>query len=344
MRWKTCAAMVVTIVGLGGCRAPRPSAPLAPIEVAAASDFAPAPWQPFSGENRVHAGAIRSLLCEAVTGDACAACLDRGPDDSVVCALHLAFADDPEAARLAVGLFRKTGTVVGGEVRRTIDAAHLGELPISAVLPMGEDRVHLEWLRDAFDVIEASFAELSARAPRPVLFRTRPRAVRFYRTELRSFPSAYGESGIIGYNVRGALYDSPESVRATLMHELFHLNDQGRGQWSVAALRDVFERIVRRCGGDHGCLEPYAPDSATVSDGTFYAFDPRTRDVREYAAELALRWWLEQRAALGEDGGHGVPFKCATPENAEAWQLVVDEFFGGLDLTRRCEDAEAPST
>jgi hypothetical protein len=30
------------------------------------------------------------------------------------------------------------------------------------------------------------------------------------------------------------------------------------------------------------------------------------------------------------------PFKCGNPENAKAWALVVQEFFGGVDLIPAC--------
>ena len=32
----------------------------------------------------------------------------------------------------------------------------------------------------------------------------------------------------------------------------------------------------------------------------------------------------------------GAAFKCGPPENARAWRLLVDEFFGGLDRTPAC--------
>jgi hypothetical protein len=30
------------------------------------------------------------------------------------------------------------------------------------------------------------------------------------------------------------------------------------------------------------------------------------------------------------------PFKCGPPENAKAWDLLKDEFFGGVDLVPPC--------
>ena len=98
-------------------------------------------------------------------------------------------------------------------------------------------------------------------------------------------------------------------------------------------------RSVSRCAGVESCLEPFAPDDVRLEGGTFYALDERTNDVREYAADLALRWLREHRAILSGKTLEDAPFHCKTPENAEAWKLVVDEFFGGVDLTPSCPDA-----
>lgn len=55
----------------------------------------------------------------------------------------------------------------------------------------------------------------------------------------------------------------------------------------------------------------------------------------EYAAELALRYYREQRAAF-----RALPkvkaFKCGPPENARAWAMMRDEFFGGVDAVGPC--------
>jgi hypothetical protein len=62
--------------------------------------------------------------------------------------------------------------------------------------------------------------------------------------------------------------------------------------------------------------------------------------VREYAAELAIRYYREQRALVS--GLPGVaPFKCGAPSNARAWELMVDAFFGGFDLVPPCAAVRA---
>jgi hypothetical protein len=73
-----------------------------------------------------------------------------------------------------------------------------------------------------------------------------------------------------------------------------------------------------------------------VRGGTYYAFQENNGDaVHEYAAELALRYYREQRAVLrGEPTGKR--FKCGPPENAQAWGLVAAEFFRGEDRTGPC--------
>jgi hypothetical protein len=71
-----------------------------------------------------------------------------------------------------------------------------------------------------------------------------------------------------------------------------------------------------------------------VRGGTYYAFQPGN-GVHEYAAELAIRYYREHRALLAGKRPLA-PFKCGVPENAESWKLVVDRFFGSIDLTPTC--------
>ena len=303
-------------------------------------EFEPATWRAFAARDEGSAPrteAVQTLLCDALEIDGCSECLERAPSDAASCAIERAFAGDEAARDLALDLFHRTGIIAGAETRRSIDSAHLGDLPIAPALPLGEDKQHLAWLATAFDDIEAVFTEIAPRAPRPIVYRTRPIGIRFYATEKRSYPSAYGEDGIVGYNVRGVLHESADLVRTTTFHEIFHLNDQARGAWTSGPIAKVFARIVEQCGDDHECLTPFAPDGTTVDGGTYYAFDPRTRDPREYGAELALRWFEEHRAIVRSGRLEERPFKCKTKENLAAWTLVVDEFFGSLDLTPSCE-------
>ncbi len=133
--------------------------------------------------------------------------------------------------------------------------------------------------------------------------------------------------------MNGSLLTSPGAVRETLFHELFHLNDEAHADWSHRALGAIFDSIVAKCGAHTACLTPYAPGTTKVRGGTYYPFQPGN-DVGEYGAELALRYYLEQRAILrGEPLGRA-PFKCGPPENARAWRAIVSEFFGGVDRTQ----------
>jgi hypothetical protein len=61
--------------------------------------------------------------------------------------------------------------------------------------------------------------------------------------------------------------------------------------------------------------------------------------VGEYGADLARRYYNEQRAMLKKERLPAKPFKCGPPENAKAWKLMVDEFFGGVDLVPPCAEA-----
>ena len=74
-----------------------------------------------------------------------------------------------------------------------------------------------------------------------------------------------------------------------------------------------------------------------VRGGTYYAFQPNNGDaVHEYAAELALRYYRENRASMREEALKKPGFKCGPPENLRAWSALSAEFFGGVDRTPTC--------
>src|SRR5262249_34332672 len=134
------------------------------------------------------------------------------------------------------------------------------------------------------------------------------------------------------------LHTSADAARETLFHEIFHLNDEARSGswWSPGALGATFDAIVRKCGTKAACLAPYTPNDTMVRGGTYYSFQPGN-GVREYAAELALRYYREQRAALRSlPSTRAKPFKCGPPENASSWAAMRDEFFGGIDVVPPC--------
>lgn len=304
----------------------------------ARTDFRPTAWEAFSpAVEAPRRRVVQQLLCAATKPDVCeGSCLSRAPHDAAHCAVDLAYAEDEEARALARELLTLTGAVPGVEQYTQIDAGYLGLVPIEPLLPVGPYRQHLVWLRDGIAAIERVFATITPNAPKTVLFRTRPYGFRFFKTQEKTYPSAYALEGVVGYNLEGPLHDSQENVTATLFHELFHLNDEARGQWSQSALAGLLDQIVAACEDDHDCLTKFAPTDDRVPDGTFYPFDARTRDVREYAAEIALRWFREQRAILDGAPLAAPPFKCLAEENAHAWRAVVEEFFGGFDLTGEC--------
>ena len=126
-------------------------------------------------------------------------------------------------------------------------------------------------------------------------------------------------------------------MRETLFHEIFHLDDAAHDDWSTHALRPFFDAIGKRCGTRIACLRPYAPNDTMVRGGTYYAFQPNNGDaVHEYAAELALRFYRENRAALHGEAQRDPPFKCGPAENRRAWEALRSEFFGGADRTPSC--------
>jgi hypothetical protein len=265
--------------------------------------------------------------------------------DRAHCLLFARFEGDRDAARLATDLFDATGDVAGVEVEHEMDGGFRGSIHIVPEVPSGRYRRHLAWVTEAVGDFDAFFAAIHA--PAEVRYRVHPIAFRFFRSVGRATPSAYAGGWEVAYNVSGSLFVSADAARETLFHEIFHLNDAGHGDWSAAHLRAIFDSIVARCGTRMACLRPYAPGDTTVKGGTYYAFQPDNGDtVHEYAAELATRWYLEQRAALRVSALHGLrparpPFKCGPEENRRAWDALVTEFFGGADLVPACTGRRA---
>ena len=219
--------------------------------------------------------------------------------------------------------------------------------------PVGRFRKHLDWALVAARDFDEFFAGLEKRASRPIRYRWRAIALLYFRSVGRTTPSAYAAGWSVAYNVSGSLHGSADAVSVMLFHEMFHLNDAADGHWSRPALGGMFDGIVHRCGTKLACLAPFAPNTTTVRGGTYDAFQPDNGDAgRENTAELAIRYYREHRAILRGEAPIRPAFKCGPAGgwcriptedspgavNARAWKLLVDEFFGGVDLG--ADDAE----
>ncbi|MGK3982386.1 hypothetical protein WME99_05080 [Sorangium sp. So ce136] len=262
-----------------------------------------------------------------------------GPE-RVRCLLALRYEGDRQAAASATALFDRSGSVAGLEREHLMDGGYRGTLHLVPELPVRAERRHLEWTAAALADFDAFATELAAAASSPVRYRHRALALRYFRSVRARTPSAYASGWTVAYNLAGSLHRSADEVRETLFHEIFHLNDSAHGAWSQEALSPIYDAIVARCGTRIPCLTPYSPNGTIVKGGTYYSFQPGN-GVGEYAAELAIRYYREQRAALrGERLGKS-PFKCGPPENARAWSLLAGEFFGGADGVAPCPSAPA---
>ena len=212
------------------------------------------------------------------------------------------------------------------------DGGYRGVIHLVPALPAGDDRKHLVWVSTALRDLDTFFGALPEEARSR--YRWRRLKVLFFRSVDRTTPNAFAQGWTVAYNVHGSIDTSADATRETLFHEIFHLNDAAQGDWSPQRLTAVQSAIERRCGTTTACLAPYAPTQTIVRNGTFYAFQ-RGNDVHEYAAELALRWYREQRAVLHHEQV-ARPFKCGPEENRRAWASLVAEFFGGVDLVPPC--------
>jgi hypothetical protein len=271
-----------------------------------------------------------SLLAAVVAGSSVER---RAAAEDTRSAVAARFDSDARARQLALDLFDTAGDEVGVLPAQQMDGGYRGMLSLVPVLPVGADRQQLEWVAGALHDFDAFFAAVAQHgSPR---YRWRGLALRFFRTVGNTTPNAFAQGWTVAYNVHGSIDTSAAKVRETLFHELFHLNDADHGDWSPQHLTATQDSIERRCGQSTPCLAPYAPTATIVRRGTYYAFQ-KGNDVREYAAEVALRWYVEQRAVVRGEAPVRPAFKCGPEENRRAWQAVVDEFFGGVDLVPGC--------
>ena len=274
-----------------------------------------------------------------------AACPSSLPADARIrCLYDERYRGDPKAASVAHELWVKWRIVAGVEIAHTMDGGYRGMIRLEPAVPVGADRKHLEWVAAAMADFDVFFAEVEkyqlrsadagARTAIPKPFRFRPITLRFMRSIGARTPAAYAHDWTVAYNFMGTLNVSADAVRETMFHEIFHLNDAAHGGWAPKALGKLFDFAAKKCGVATPCLTPYTPNDTIVRGGTYYAFQPGN-GVGEYAAELALRYYREQRAIL-----RGLPkvkpFKCGPAQNAEAWALMRDEFFEGVDVVPTC--------
>lgn len=251
------------------------------------------------------------------------------------CLVAHRYAGDARAEADVTELAARHGVVVGIERAHTMDGGFRGLLELVPEWPIGRHRRHLAAILAAHDDIEATLVALGRGAPQPIRYRHRGVVYRFFRSVGRTTPSAYASSWTIGFNVSGSLHRNADAIRGTLAHEIFHLNDQAAGTWSLAQLGEVHARILARCGTSRRCLAPYAPTSTTVRGGTYYAFQPDNgASVMEYGAEIAARYLDEHRQLLRTGRLARPAFKCGPEENAIAYARVATAFFGGVDRTR----------
>jgi len=257
----------------------------------------------------------------------------------VPCLIEQAYAADPKAKAMAMALWQESGDVAGVGPEEIMDGGFRGTIHLVPQLPVAKYRKHLAWVLESTRSIDKFFGALFAQQPAPK-YRWRSLSFRFVRSVNKHRPSAYALGWAVEYNVEGSLMTSQLGVRDTLIHELFHVNDDEHGDWSAAHLRRDYRSILDKCGAKPTlkCLTPYAPNDTLVRGGTYYAFQSNNGDtVHEYAAELAVRYFKEQSEMLAKGKLSRRAFKCGPAENARAWRGVVDEFFGGRDLVPACE-------
>lgn len=245
-----------------------------------------------------------------------------------------AFKGAVDASTRVTSLHARYGVRCTVEEDHMMDGGYRGMVHIVPQAPLGPYGKHLDFLDAALHAsrtFERALADAAhGRSPTPLAtpYRFVPSEVRFFRSEPKRTPSAYAVDMRIAYNVIGTLMQTEESVVETMIHEVFHLNDQVHGDWSTRRLSALHTRIVEKCKSSTVCLTPYAPGSTQVRGGTYYAFQPGN-GPGEYAAEWMVRIYREVVHPVSR------PFKCLRPENAEAHAALTQEFFG-FDPVAQC--------
>lgn len=275
-------------------------------------------------------------------GIGAAGCTSLAGDARARCAIDERYAADPKAGALANELWAKWKIAPGVEAAHTMDGGYRGMIRIEPAVPVNGDRKHIEWIALAMRDLDRFWSDLDALGPTHATkrYRFRPITLRFMRSmNGKRTPSAYAHDWTVAWNLAGSLHTSPDAVRETLVHEIFHLNDRAHAAasedwWSTRTLGKDYDGIVKKCGTALACLAPYAPNGTIVRGGTYYAFQPGN-GVVEYAAELMVRYYREQRAAMRKLPREKA-FKCGPAENARAWDAMRDEFFGGIDVVPAC--------
>jgi hypothetical protein len=269
------------------------------------------------------------------------ACPNDAPaHDRVLCLLDLRYAKDAEARAIVRELYATHGILAGLEAEHVERMGWRGQIHLVPEPPIGKYRTHLEWMLASARDFEKLFAAVDPDGTHPARYRWRPVVLHYMRSVDRTTPSgtAAPDRWEVSYNVVGSLNKSEPSVRELVFHELFHRNDADAGGWSTRVLDPIYRSILAKCRSETNmpCLAAYTPTQTTVRGGTYYAFQPADYNpVLEYAAELAVRWYREQRAIVLKTA-RVAPFKCGPSQNARAWEAITKDFFGGVDLVPAC--------
>lgn len=234
---------------------------------------------------------------------------------------------------LAFLLYARFGTIIEPGREEIMEGGYRGKIHLVPTMPGDK---HLAWTAAAIEAMDAFFTSFDS----PPAYRWRDLTIRYVRSVGKHTPSAYAGGWTIVYNVEGSLLVSAPAVLDLLFHELFHTNDEDHKDWSHRTLSADYRKIVAKCGTKIDCLKPYAPNGTIVRGGTYYAFQPNNGDtVHEYAAELAVRYFDEQREMMSAGKLTRPAFKCGPPENGRAMAGLIAEFFGGRDLVPVCGNA-----
>ena len=173
--------------------------------------------------------------------------------DPVACLIDARFAKDSKAQALADRPLRAravTSPRLG--VDEIMDGGFRGKIHLVPEPPIGKYRKHLEWVSAAAGSLDDFFTkQFDGKRSRTIAGATSRFASCARSASTRRAPTRdLGANDVwtIEYNVEGSLLTSETGVRETIVHELFHINDEAHKDWSQHTLANDFNAIVKKCG------------------------------------------------------------------------------------------------
>ena len=213
-----------------------------------------------------------------------------------------------------------------------MDGGYRGKIHLVPQLPIGSYRNHIVWVSAAMTAFDEFFTALFKDHASTELSLARPRVpVRALDQEAHA-ERVRDELDDRIQRRRLAADERDRRARDDVSRAVSPQRRRARRLVGEDSRRPTTTRSSRSAGQSAGAGAVRAERHEGPRDRHLLRVPAeQRRAVHEYAAELAVRYFKEQTEMLAA-GKLKPAFKCGPPENARAWQALVDEFFAGRDL------------